>query len=98
MFDAVKGGIDDLTGIQGAGSYITGGLPELYEDTMTNEDFDFDEFYNRLNEKGFVIYPGKVTKADCFRIGHIGHLFPEDTKALLAAIQKVSSDMNLSLA
>jgi len=60
-------------------------------------DFDFNEFYDRLNDKGFVIYPGKVTKADCFRIGHIGHLFPKDTQKLLAAIQEVASDMNLSL-
>ena len=58
-------------------------------------DFDFNEFYDRLTEKGFVIYPGKVTKADCFRIGHIGHLFPDDTEALLGAIREVANDMNL---
>ena len=58
-------------------------------------DFDFDDFYNRLNDKGFVIYPGKVTKADCFRIGHIGHLFPANTEALLSAIRAVAAEMNL---
>ena len=58
-------------------------------------DFNFDEFYDRLNLKGFVIYPGKVTKADCFRIGHIGHLFPRDTEALLDAIREVANEMNL---
>jgi 2-aminoethylphosphonate-pyruvate transaminase len=63
------------------------------------DNFDFDDFYNRLNnygDKGFVIYPGKVTKADCFRIGHIGHLFPNDTEALLAAIRAVAAEMHLS--
>ena len=60
------------------------------------DDFDFNEFYDRLNAKGLVIYPGKVTQADCFRIGHIGHLFPEDTKVLLAAIEEVITEMNLS--
>ena len=39
--------------------------------------FDFDDFYRRLNEQGFVIYPGKVSDADCFRIGTIGRIFPE---------------------
>ena len=58
-------------------------------------DFDFDDFYDRLNERGFVIYPGKVTKADCFRIGHIGHLFPKDTETLLAAIREVADEMNI---
>ena len=60
------------------------------------DDFDFNEFYDRLNDKGFVIYPGKVTQANCFRIGHIGYLFPEDTKVLLAAIEEVITEMNLS--
>ena len=65
------------------------------DERLHSPDFDFDEFYDRLNGKGFVIYPGKVTKADCFRIGHIGHLFPEDTEALLRAIREVSIEMNL---
>ena len=62
-----------------------------------SENFDFEEFYDRLNNKGFVIYPGKVTKANCFRIGHIGHLFAEDTEMLLEAIGEVVREMNLSL-
>ena len=61
------------------------------------ENFDFEGFYDRLNNKGFVIYPGKVTKANCFRIGHIGHLFAEDTEMLLEAIGEVVREMNLSL-
>ncbi|MEE2714564.1 MAG: 2-aminoethylphosphonate--pyruvate transaminase, partial [Verrucomicrobiota bacterium] len=61
------------------------------------DGFDFEEFYNRLNDKDFVIYPGKVTKANCFRIGHIGHLFNKDTEMLLAAVQEVLDEMNISL-
>ena len=38
-----------------------------------------------------------MTKANCFRIGHIGHLFPADTDALLTAIRTVAAEMNLSL-
>ncbi len=53
----------------------------------------FDDFYRRLNEKGFVIYPGKVSNADCFRIGHIGRLFEEDTQALVETIDEVCRDM-----
>ncbi len=40
--------------------------------------FRFDEFYRRLSEKGFIIYPGKLTHADTFRIANIGHLFEPD--------------------
>ncbi len=53
------------------------------------KNFDFVGFYNQLNDRGFVIYPGKLSQADCFRIGHIGRIFPDDTKRLLAAIKEL---------
>jgi 2-aminoethylphosphonate-pyruvate transaminase len=48
--------------------------------------FSFEEFYSRLSEMGFVIYPGKLSQAPCFRIGTVGRLNAEDIKGLLAAI------------
>ncbi|MCH7688540.1 MAG: 2-aminoethylphosphonate--pyruvate transaminase [Planctomycetes bacterium] len=59
--------------------------------------FQFDEFYTRLNDKGFVIYPGKVSSIDCFRIGNIGRLFECDMLALLAAIRATLSEMDIEL-
>jgi 2-aminoethylphosphonate-pyruvate transaminase len=63
----------------------------------TDTRFDFDEFYSRLNEKGFVIYPGKVSDADCFRIGTIGRIFPTDVTSLLAAIHDVITELGIKL-
>ncbi|MEK7287801.1 MAG: 2-aminoethylphosphonate--pyruvate transaminase [Elusimicrobiota bacterium] len=60
-------------------------------------DFRFEDFYARLNQKNFVIYPGKVSRADCFRIGSIGRIFPEDVRALLAAILESLNEMRISL-
>ena len=60
-------------------------------------NFDFNEFYRRLNEKDYVIYPGKVSQADCFRIGSIGRIFPADIKALLAAIRDTLKEMQIDL-
>lgn len=48
--------------------------------------YEFNRFYSLLKEKGFVIYPGKVTGVDSFRIGTIGHVFPEDIDRLLDAV------------
>jgi 2-aminoethylphosphonate-pyruvate transaminase len=59
--------------------------------------FQFDEFYTRLNDKGFVIYPGKMSNIDCFRIGNIGRLFECDILALLAAIRATLSEMDIEL-
>lgn len=58
-----------------------------------DSNWSFNTFYDKLNERTFVIYPGKVSKADCFRIGHIGRLFPQDTEELLEAIDAVCKEM-----
>ena len=59
--------------------------------------FQLEEFYTRLNDKGCVIYPGKVSSADCFRIGNIGRLFESDVLALLAAIGTTMREMDIEL-
>jgi len=60
--------------------------------------FDFQEFYNRLHDKGYIIYSGKVSDADCFRIGSIGRIFESDVEALLAAIAGTLAEMQVHLA
>ena len=60
-------------------------------------NFNFQDFYNNLNARGFVIYPGKVSDADCFRIGTIGHLFERDIHRLLSAIRQTLAEMNVAL-
>ena len=51
-----------------------------------SDTYEFKRFYDLLKGKGFVIYPGKVTGIDSFRIGTIGHVFPADFKRLIDAI------------
>jgi 2-aminoethylphosphonate-pyruvate transaminase len=57
------------------------------------ETFRFEEFYSRLSQLGFIIYPGKLSQEPCFRIGTIGRLDVKDIKALLDAIGQVMTDM-----
>jgi 2-aminoethylphosphonate-pyruvate transaminase len=64
----------------------------------THPRFDFSAFYDRLSELGFLVYPGKVSHADCFRIGTIGHIFPADIDALVAAISRVLAEMQVDSA
>ena len=54
-----------------------------------SDDFDFVFFYDALAERGHVIYPGKLTEVDCFRIGNIGELGADDVAELLAAIAEI---------
>jgi 2-aminoethylphosphonate-pyruvate transaminase len=55
--------------------------------------YDFQSFYDKLSERGMVIYPGKVTGASCFRIGNIGRLYSSDMDTLLLAIESVVGQM-----
>ncbi len=48
----------------------------------SSEKFNFEEMYNYIKERGYAIYPGKVTNADTFRIGNIGEIYPEDMNNL----------------
>lgn len=46
--------------------------------------FSFQRLYDELKRRGFVIYPGKISRAATFRIGTIGHVFPDDMRRLAA--------------
>jgi 2-aminoethylphosphonate-pyruvate transaminase len=48
--------------------------------------FVFERFYRDIKDRGFVIYPGKVSNASTFRIGSIGDISPADMEGLLAAV------------
>lgn len=48
--------------------------------------FDFTAFYNAMKKQGFIIYPGKLTRVESFRIGHIGQLDAEVMRRVVKAV------------
>jgi 2-aminoethylphosphonate-pyruvate transaminase len=58
--------------------------------------FHFQTFYDRLKDRGYVIYPGKLTVADSFRIGCIGRLDRRHMEGVLAAIRDILAEMGVS--
>jgi len=57
--------------------------------------FVFQTFYDLLKERGYVIYPGKLTVADSFRIGCIGRLNAEHMRGVLAAVADVLAELGV---
>ena len=55
-------------------------LIERFKTLPTN--FTFEEMYDYIKERGYAIYPGKVTEAATFRIGNIGEIYKEDVEKL----------------
>ena len=50
--------------------------------------FTFSEMYEYIKERGYAIYPGKVTEAETFRIGNIGEIYKEDIEKLCKIIKE----------
>lgn len=61
-----------------------------------DEKFDFDTFYNLLKYKGFIIYPGKLTLADSFRVGCIGQMDEHIMKNVVKAVKTTLTEMGVS--
>ena len=59
--------------------------------------FNFEKFYNALSEKNFLIYPGKLTVAETFRIGCIGNLDEEDMRDTIKAVKEVVTELEIIL-
>src|SRR5262245_32009497 len=58
--------------------------------------FQFQRFYDQLSRRGFVIYPGKLTVADSFRIGCIGRLGEAEMRGVLDAIRAILEEMGVT--
>ncbi|GHU60019.1 hypothetical protein AGMMS49975_28490 [Clostridia bacterium] len=52
-------------------------------------NFDFNAFYSQAKTRGFVLYPGKISQTDTFRIGNIGEVYPDDIRTLLDIIREL---------
>lgn len=63
----------------------------------TDPAFEFKTFYAALKSRGFLIYPGKLTDVESFRIGCIGQLDAAVFEQLLSVIQDTLTKMGVSL-
>ncbi|AHM57403.1 2-aminoethylphosphonate--pyruvate transaminase PhnW [Peptoclostridium acidaminophilum DSM 3953] len=73
----------------GIESYIASELqsPIITTFLFPDEDFDFECFYSHVKDRGYIMYPGKLTDKDTFRIGNIGEIYEENTLELCNIIE-----------
>ena len=57
--------------------------------------YDFAELYRRVRERGFILYPGKLTTVDTFRVGCIGAIGTREVCQAVEAIGAVARDMGM---
>lgn len=57
--------------------------------------YDFREFYARVRDRGFILYPGKLTTVDTFRVGCIGAIGPATLEQAVDAIADALREMGV---
>jgi 2-aminoethylphosphonate-pyruvate transaminase len=57
--------------------------------------YDFREFYDRVRDKGFILYPGKLTQVETFRVGCIGAIGPDEMRHAVNAVRDTLSEMGI---
>lgn len=63
-----------------------------------HHNFAFDRFYALMKDKGFIIYPGKLTAVDSFRIGCIGRMDDHVMRRVVAAAGECLTEMGVDSA
>ncbi len=58
--------------------------------------YEFAEFYRRVRDRGFILYPGKLTTVDTFRVGCIGAIGAAEMRRAVDAIGTVLGEMGVS--
>ncbi len=57
--------------------------------------YAFKEFYDRVRDKGFVLYPGKLTQVETFRVGCIGAIGPDEMRHAVNAMRDTLAEMGI---
>jgi 2-aminoethylphosphonate-pyruvate transaminase len=57
--------------------------------------YEFTQFYRRVRERGFILYPGKLTTVDTFRVGCIGAIGPDILRKAVGAIGDALREMGV---
>ena len=57
--------------------------------------YNFKEFYARVRDKGFILYPGKLTKVETFRVGCIGAVGSDEMRHAVNAVRDTLREMGI---
>ena len=57
--------------------------------------YNFKDFYARVRDKGFILYPGKLTQVETFRVGCIGAVGPDEMRHAVNAVRDTLREMGI---
>ncbi len=60
--------------------------------------YDFKTFYAKVRERGYILYPGKLTQVETFRVGCIGAIDDNEMRNVVSAIGLTLREMGIDMA
>ncbi|HEY2863296.1 MAG TPA: 2-aminoethylphosphonate--pyruvate transaminase [Casimicrobiaceae bacterium] len=57
--------------------------------------YAFKAFYDKVRDRGFILYPGKLTQVETFRVGCIGAIGPDDMRHAVHAVRDALTDLGI---
>ena len=61
----------------------------------SDPNYAFADFYQRVRAKGYILYPGKLTKLETFRVGCIGAIDPNEMDNVVSAVARTLAEMGI---
>ncbi len=58
--------------------------------------YTFKAFYEKVRDKGFILYPGKLTQVETFRVGCIGAIGPHEMRQAVSAVRDTLRDLGVT--
>jgi 2-aminoethylphosphonate-pyruvate transaminase len=57
--------------------------------------YDFRRFYDAVKQRGFILYPGKLTEVETFRVGCIGAIGTVEMRQAVAAVADAMTELGI---
>ena len=61
----------------------------------TDSKYDFKAFYAAVRERGYILYPGKLTQLETFRVGCIGAIDDNEMRNVVTAISQSLASLDI---
>ena len=58
--------------------------------------YEFKKFYEAAKQNGFILYPGKLTQIETFRVGCIGAIGPVEMQQAVHAVSLTLQEMGIA--
>jgi 2-aminoethylphosphonate-pyruvate transaminase len=58
--------------------------------------YEFKKFYDAVKARGFILYPGKLTERETFRVGCIGAIGPAEMREAVAAVAGALRELGIA--